>query len=95
MSAMPEVISFLASLPPIQSAMSVSGDHQGMRIKIDVPECDVPNAVRLMLLAGKLFRVTIEPVKEDLTSFDDETEKSAEGGPAGMDSRRVDLRRSK
>jgi len=64
MSELPK-LSFLAALPPIQSAMSVSGNNDGMRIKIDVSNAEVPNAVRLMLYANKLFRVTIEPVEEE------------------------------
>ena len=64
MSDLPK-LSFVASLPPIQSAMSVSGNNDGMRIKIDVSNDEVPNAVRLMLFANKLFRVTIEPLEDD------------------------------
>lgn len=63
-----ELISFLASLPPIQSAMSVSGNGDGMRVKLDISEDQVPRAIKLMLLANKLFRVTIEEI-------DNETEK--------------------
>jgi len=64
MSDLPK-LSFIATLPPIQSAMSVSGNGDGMRIKIDISEDEVGNAVRLMLFANKLFRVTIEPVEEE------------------------------
>lgn len=60
-----EPISFLASLPPIQSAMSVSGNHNGMRMKIDIPETEVPIAIKAMLFAEKLIRVTIEVAEED------------------------------
>lgn len=59
-----ETISFLASLPPIQSAMSVSGNGDGMRIKLDISEDQVPHAIKLMLLANKLFKVTIEEVDD-------------------------------
>jgi len=92
---MAELIEFIATLPPIQSAVMVSGDHNGMRIKLDVPESEVGNAVRLMLLSGKLFKVTIEDISESLTVLDDEIEKSAKGNASGLDSGRVDLRRSK
>jgi hypothetical protein len=92
---MAELIEFIATLPPIQSAMSVSGNGDGMRIKLDIPESEVPKAIRLMLLANTAFRVQITEIEQGLTKLDDETKKSAEGTPAGVDSRRVDLRRSK
>lgn len=62
---MAELISFIASLPPIQSAMSVSGNRDGMRIKLDVSENEVPNAIKLMLFAGQTFRVTVEAIEQD------------------------------
>jgi len=56
---MPELIEFIATLPPIQSAMSVSGNGDGMRIKLDIPESEVPKAIKLMLLANSTFKVQI------------------------------------
>jgi len=61
---MSDAITFIATLPPIQSAMSVSGNRDGMRIKLDVSENEVPNAIKLMLYSGQVFRVTIEPINE-------------------------------
>ena len=51
-------ISFVASLPDIQSAISIGGD--GVRIKLDVPESDLPNAIRLVMLKGQAFTVVID-----------------------------------
>jgi hypothetical protein len=51
-------IQFTAALPPIQSAISVGGD--GARIKLDIPETDLAQALKLVMLKGKAFRVTIE-----------------------------------
>lgn len=56
-----EKITFIASLPPIQSAASISGNDDGMRVKLDIPESEFPAAMRLMLLRGKTFRVEITP----------------------------------
>lgn len=53
-------ITFLASMPPIQSAVKVSGDGNGMRIQLDVPEKEMANAVELLALRGVVLRVTIE-----------------------------------
>jgi len=56
-----EKFSFTASLPPIQSAISVSGQGDGARIKLDIPQTELPAIINLQLLAGQTFRVTIEP----------------------------------
>lgn len=56
-------IEFLASLPDIQSAISVGGD--GARIKLDVPETDLPQVIKLVLFKGKLLKVRIEDVPEN------------------------------
>ena len=59
---MSESITFRASLPPIQSAISLDGNGDGARIKLDVPACDV-GAILLLQhdYAGMVFRVTVEP----------------------------------
>lgn len=56
-----ERFSFTASLPPIQSAISVSGQGDGARIKLDIPQTELPAIINLQLLAGQTFKVTIEP----------------------------------
>ena len=48
---------FLASLPPIQSAIKQGPD--AMRITLEVPYTEVPKAVGIMLLHGKRLEVTI------------------------------------
>ena len=53
-------IVLLASLPPLQSAITISGDG-GARIKLDVPESEMDAVMRLAGLRGVVFRVTIEP----------------------------------
>lgn len=59
-------ITFRASLPPIQSAISLDGNGDGARIKLDVPACDV-GAILLLQhdYAGKVFVVTVEPESDD------------------------------
>lgn len=53
--------SFTASLPPIQSAISVSGQGDGARIKLDIPQSELAAIINLQLLSGQIFTVTIEP----------------------------------
>ena len=54
--------SFVASLPPIQSAINVSGHGDGARVKMDIPQSEMAAVLNLQLLAGRAFQVTIEPV---------------------------------
>jgi hypothetical protein len=56
---MSEPVTFLASFPPIQSAIKVGQD--GARVQFDIPETEMPSIVRLMLMRGVVLRVTVEP----------------------------------
>jgi hypothetical protein len=55
-------IKFTASLPPITSAISISGIGEGARVKLDLPASEMMAVLKLQLLAGKTFTVTIEEV---------------------------------
>lgn len=58
-------INFLATLPDILSAVSLSGfKDSGARIKLDIPASDVGAVVLLQQKgAGRLLKVTIEVVE--------------------------------
>jgi len=56
---MTEEIRFIASLPPIQSAISLDGQGDGARIKLDVSREYVEEVLKLQGLAGESFEVTI------------------------------------
>jgi hypothetical protein len=58
-----DMITFLASFPPIQSAIKVGID--GMRIQLDIPESEIGNAVALLALRDRVLRITVE-VEPDL-----------------------------
>lgn len=60
-----EKITFTASLPAIQSALTLSGNGDGARVKLDIPGTDLSSAMRLMLLAGRAFQVTVEPLPQN------------------------------
>lgn len=54
-------VSFTASLPPITSAILVSGDKSGARMKIDIPASDADVIPLIQIyFSGKAFRVTLE-----------------------------------
>jgi len=55
-------VAFLASFPPIQSAIKIGQD--GMRLQLDVPEREMANAVEVLTLRGEVLRVTIEKQTE-------------------------------
>lgn len=55
---MNDPVTFLASFPPIQSAIKVGQD--GARVQFDIPETEMPAIVRLMLMRGIVLRVTVE-----------------------------------
>ena len=51
-------VQFLASFPPIQSAIKIGQD--GMRIQLDIPETEMENAIALIALRDVVLRVTVE-----------------------------------
>lgn len=74
---MAERIAFIASFPPIQSAIKIGQD--GMRIQLDVPESEMPNALPLLMMRGKALRVTVELVGEGGDKVDDRKKGNARG----------------
>ena len=59
-----EPLTFLASIAPLQSAITIAHDG-GARVKIDIPEDEMPAIVRLMLMRGRVLKVTIESVEPE------------------------------
>ena len=57
-------IQFPASLPDIMSALNIGGDGC-CRVKIDIPEMYLSEAVKMVMLKGKVFTVTIEVDEDD------------------------------
>ena len=55
-------LEFIASLPDIQSAITISGEG-ATRVRFDIPESEIANAVKLVLLKGQAFKVKIETVE--------------------------------
>jgi hypothetical protein len=55
-----EKITFLASLPPVQSAIMVDGNGDTMTVKLQIPLNRCPQALRMNLMTQKVLRVTVE-----------------------------------
>ncbi len=56
---MTDRISFVASLAQVAAAIRIS-DEGAVRLQLDIPESELPSALRLVTLKGQAFRVTIE-----------------------------------
>lgn len=54
-----EPITFEATIPPLQSAIQVDGAG-GCRVKIDIPESELPAIARLLLMRGRVLVITVE-----------------------------------
>lgn len=62
---MAEKVTFVGSFPAIQSAIKVSGNGDGMRIIIDIPESEMSKALMLMMYRQVPIRVTVEPYEQE------------------------------
>jgi hypothetical protein len=63
---MVEKIQFVATLPPIQSAVKIGGgEGEGARIQLDVPGTEIAAITTLSAFCrGKVFQVTVELTDE-------------------------------
>jgi hypothetical protein len=88
--------SFYAYLPPIQSAIKITGNGDGARIQFDVAEISMAGFIPVLGMRNQKLLVTVETIDDKgLTEFDDETKKGTKDDPGGVDSRRISLRRDK
>lgn len=60
-------VEFEGVIAPLQTAITIASDG-GARIKIDIPESEMPAIVRLMLLRGRILKVTLEPIDDNGTT---------------------------
>lgn len=58
---MSDTATFKATIPPIQSGIKTGGD--GMRVQFDIPESDMGEAIKLVLMRGKLLEITVKSVE--------------------------------
>lgn len=55
---------FRASIPPIMSGIKTGGD--GMRVQFDIPESDMGEGAKLLIMRGKRLVVTVEVDASDI-----------------------------
>ena len=70
---MADDVTFLASFPPIQSAIKIDGNG-GARIQLDVPETEVGNFIRAMMWRGMRLKVTISVLQDETKGHGDKRE---------------------
>lgn len=56
---MSDAITFKASFPPIQTAIKITGSGDGMRFQMDVPESEMAEAIKLLLMREAVLEVTV------------------------------------
>ena len=83
--------SFFAYLPPIQSAVMISGDGDLLQCKLNVNLKISPDAVRLIQMTGKKLKVTIEAC----TELNDAVEKEPKESGRKTDNGRFAHKRNK
>ena len=59
--------SFIGSIAPLQTAITISSDG-GIRVKIDTPQNQEGAALELLTMRGKTLRITIEDIPEGIGS---------------------------
>lgn len=62
---MADKTTFVASFPPIMSAIKVDGAGGGMRIQFDIPESEMAQAIKILAWRQVLLRVTVEPIANE------------------------------
>lgn len=57
---MGDKVVFLASIAPTETAIAYTGNRDGQRIKLDIPETQLGNAAGILALRRRVIRVTLE-----------------------------------
>ncbi len=59
-----DTLEFIASIPGTQTAIQVHGSG-GMRIVLDIPDKEVGNAIKIMMMTKHNLKVTIEKLPHE------------------------------
>lgn len=55
---------FLAYLPPIQSAIKISGNGDGARVQFDIPETSMAGFIAVMGMRECQLQITVEVIEK-------------------------------
>lgn len=50
---------FICSIPPTKRAFDIPGSKADLRVSFDLPESEVSSGLYLILMRGKLFKITL------------------------------------
>lgn len=64
-------IEFMASLPPIQSAINLDGMGDGARIKLDISRSYIKEILKLQSLSGQSFKVIVLNIEQSTNSLEE------------------------
>lgn len=67
---MSKPVVFLASFPPIHSAIKIGSE--GARVQFDIPESEMGNAVHLLAMRNVVLKVTVEIAKGEKGNGEEE-----------------------
>lgn len=75
---------FLASFPPIMSAIKIAGNGDGMRIQLDIPESEMAEAVKLLQWRNTAVMVSIVAhcKTEVINALEDRDKRQSKRTPA-------------
>ena len=69
-------ITLIASIAPVQTAININGTYEGLRIKLDIPETNLLDALRLLAVRETPLEVTIRPLAKIPTDATQEKTKT-------------------
>ena len=52
---------FLFTFPPIQSAIKIHGEGEGMRVQLEIPESEMGQALKMLQWRGIVLEARIRP----------------------------------
>ena len=55
---------FLFTFPPIQSAIKIHGEGEGMRVQLEIPESEMGQALKLLAWRGIVLEARIRPEQD-------------------------------
>lgn len=69
-------ISFVGIIPALQSAIQISGNGDGAKIRLEAPESELPEVIKLILLRGKALKISVEESDEEILNHKSKNQSS-------------------
>ena len=85
--AQPQSVTVLAAFPDTQTALSIHGGGNGMRVQLDIPETELGNAAWLMAWRQRVLSVTFTPTDSDPLQNSERAGSAKQGTGASLATR--------